>query len=308
MIKEKILICGVIKNADKTLESNIHHALNTGSLFEKFKLIIYENNSTDNTTNILKKYVNHSNIVIIQENINDETIKKQSKIWAYTEITGSDHPCRIEQICNARNKVIDEFNKEKYDEYTYIIWIDLDSTGWNINGVIDTFNKKDTWDVVYANGVNRFGGYYDLYALRSSFSQFGPEITGDFFWNNLKNISFNNLTDFIPVYSAFGGIGIFKKSIFTHNKYDCMVNEDVKTFYKKYLKLNPTEDNILKIIYNPDVKFKNGYKDNESDIFWKSNSGYDKPVVCEHVTLNLKLCNEGFRIFINPILIYYSDK
>jgi hypothetical protein len=308
MIKENILICGIVKNADKTLTLNINHALNTGALFENFKLIIYENNSTDNTKNILNNYVNNQNIIVIQENIDYETIKKQSKIWAYTEVTGSDHPCRIEQICNARNKVIDEINTEKYDNYTYVIWIDLDSNGWDINGIIDSFNKKDEWDVIYANGVkNRSNHYYDLYALRSSFSPFGPEIIGEHFWNNLKNISCSDIKENIPVYSAFGGIGIFKKYIFTHNRYDCIVNEDVKTFYRNYLKSTPPNNIMLNIIHNADTKFKNGYKDNEIDIFWKSNSGYDKPVVCEHVTLNFKLHNEGFRIFINPRLIYYSS-
>lgn len=78
--------------------------------------------------------------------------KKTSKIWAYTAVTGSDHPCRIEQICDARNKVPDVINKPDYDTYTYVIWIDFDSDGWEIQGILDSFAKKDEWDVVYANG------------------------------------------------------------------------------------------------------------------------------------------------------------
>ena len=47
--------------------------------------------------------------------------KQNSRIWTATFRTGSDHPCRIEQISNARNKVVEEFNKPEYDSYDYVI-------------------------------------------------------------------------------------------------------------------------------------------------------------------------------------------
>lgn len=286
------------------LSHNINLSLNTGSKFENFKIIIYENNSNDRTKSILNNYINNSHIKIISEDIEYDKIKKESKIWSYTEITGSDHPCRIEQICNARNKIINEINNEEYDEFDYIIWIDLDSNGWSIDGIIDSFNRKDTWDAVFANGLNNNNMYYDLYALRTSFFSFGPEIIGEFFWTNLKSFSLSNYTELIPVYSAFGGIGIYKKNIFKNNKYDCLVNEDVKIFYRNLLNLNSYNTNILNIINNQDYKFTYGYKDEKTNIFWKSNSGYDKPVICEHISLNLKLFNEGYKLFINPLMVY----
>ena len=81
-------------------------------MFEKYKIIIYENNSTDATKNILQKYIDNDSFKIIMEDIPEDKIKFQSKAWAYTEITGSDHPCRMEQIANARNKIIEECKKD----------------------------------------------------------------------------------------------------------------------------------------------------------------------------------------------------
>jgi len=293
------LICGIVKNCSQRLEANLKLAITTSELFEKSKIVIYENNSTDNTKTILNNYKDNSKFTIISEDL--VINKENSVVWAYTEITGSDHPCRIEQISNSRNKVIDEINKTEYDEYNYVIWIDLDSSGWEVEGVKDSFNKKNEWDVIFANSFP----YYDYFALRRDPCQvFGPEIVGEQFWSNLSE---NNYTDdqLIPVYSAFNGIGIYKKHLFKKYKYNFLVDESTKVFYRNYIKNNMLDSTLLETIKNKDYLFINGYNDEESDIYWKSNSGYNKPIICEHVPLNLALYNDGYKLFINTKMIYY---
>ena len=302
MNQTNAIICGVIKNSVDKLVANMNLAIKTGEQFNMYKIVIYENNSTDGTKDLLKKYETNQNIKIISEDIDPERIKETSRIWSYKEVTGSDHPCRIEQIANARNRVIDEIVKPEYDNFTHVIWIDLDSSGWLIEGIGDSFAQSAPWDVIYANGINPNHTYYDMYAFRGlEHLCFGPEIVGEHFWNNLKsNLNFLNEPALIPVCSAFGGIGIFKKEIFQKHRYDCIVNPAVKTFYKSII----SKSEIYKeLIENPDTKFPNGYM--EENIFWKSNSGYDKPVVCEHVCLNLDLYNNGYKMFINPKMVYF---
>uniref|UniRef100_A0A6C0J937 Uncharacterized protein n=1 Tax=viral metagenome TaxID=1070528 RepID=A0A6C0J937_9ZZZZ len=58
------------------------------------------------------------------------------------------------------------------------------------------------------------------------------------------------------------------------------------------------------MISNPDTKFKDGYNDDRENIYWKANSGYDKPVTCEHVCLNFSLILKGHKLYINPLMIY----
>jgi hypothetical protein len=178
--------------------------------------------------------------------------------------------------------------------------IDLDSNGWDISGILTSFNTSYDWDAVFANSHH----YYDLYALRTNFFPFGPEIIGESFWN-LPSYKFEN--ELIPVFSAFNGIGIYKKDIFKKYKYDFIVNNDVKQFYRNYLQNNPISisDNIKNIIQNKCNKFPSGYKDELTNIFWKSNSGYNGPVICEHVPLNVALYNNGFKLFINPSMLYF---
>jgi hypothetical protein len=305
-INENILICGIVKNCGNKIGLNLNLSMKTGKIFNDYKIIIYENNSTDNTKEELNKFTGNGfeNILIISEDI-EIPDKKSSQIWSYTEVTGSDHPCRIELISNARNKVLMEINSEKYDKFTYVIWIDMDSNGWDINGILDSFYKKKLWDVIYTNNHKN---YYDMYAYRSHNFIFGPEIIGEQFWNTLPNFSINKENNLIPVYSAFGGLGIYKKILFKHYKFDFIVNDTIKEVYRKiiYHNRNKLQPQLLNIIQNPDKKFIYGFKDEKFDIFWKSNSGYNKPVVCEHVAFNFSLINDGFKVFINPKMIFYN--
>jgi hypothetical protein len=296
---KKVIICGVVKNLENSIKFNVELALETGSKFNKFKLLIYENNSTDNTKEILKSYESNKNIKIICENIESIDKRENNKIWAYTEVTGSDHPCRIEHICNARNKLLEEINSRDYEEYSHVIMIDLDSNGWEISGILDSFNNNCDWDAIFANSPK----YYDYYALRCEGLPFGPEITGDFFWKNIPNYNFEN--SLIPVYSAFNGIGIYKKEIFNKYKYDFAVNEYVKKFYRNYIENNKVDNNVINHIQNKCDKFPYGFKDELTDIFWKSNSGYKGLVICEHVPLNMAMYNNGYKLYINPKMIYF---
>lgn len=313
MIFENVIICGITKNNDKFLHKSIELCINTGKMFNDYKIIIYENNSTDNTKSILNEYKNNSKFKIISEDISYDIIKETSKIWAYTQITGSDHPCRMEQIANASNKVIDEIRKET-DEYSHVIWIDLDTIEWSLSGIQECFNCIDEWDVIYANGIARYNmrSYYDMYTYRDATNyMFGPEIIGEYFWDNMKYFDINaNLSNLIPVVSAFGGIGIFKKEIFNKYKYDCIVNQNVIQYYTELLRNTEVSESIDKIITNECSKFPGGFitsyeKQNKTkNIYWKSNCGYDKPVVCHHVTMNMLLKNQGYKLYIHPKLLY----
>ena len=54
------------------------------------------------------------------------------------------------------------FNKSEYDNYDYVIWIDLDSNGWKLDGIIDCFNKKNDWDSVCKSVLEYYDKCYDF--------------------------------------------------------------------------------------------------------------------------------------------------
>jgi hypothetical protein len=317
MIKQNILICGVVKNAAKYLEKSLALCIKTGELFANYKIIIYENNSTDDTKDILKYYIDKPNFVIIMEDISHEDIKKNSKAWAYTEITGSDHPCRMEQIANARNRIIRECKKQEYNDYKYVMFIDLDAEEWSLDGIIDSFDRYNEWDAIFANGLQgEENKYYDLFAYRNlNENIFGGEMLGEY--NSPINYSkaiyiSPNDANLKTVVSAFGGIGIYKKSLFTDDiQYGCLVTEQIISYYTTILSNTMRIDDLmLKIIAEPCPKFPGGYKtyfkynNKYHTIHWKNNSGYDNVVLCEHVSVNIPLFFKGYRLRINPKMTY----
>ena len=86
----KVIICGIVQNVEKKIIYNLENVKKLGKFFTDYRVVIYENNSTDNTKKILSNYLDDK-INIIMENIDIK--KENSIIWAYTKITGSDNSC-----------------------------------------------------------------------------------------------------------------------------------------------------------------------------------------------------------------------
>ena len=303
-----VLFLGVVKNVESVIKNNINKVFFLMNKFAKSKLVIYENNSTDNTKNILKEFSEDERIVCIMEDFTDKQIKENSEIWAYTKVTGSDHPCRIEQISNARNKVISEINKNEYDEYDVVVWTDMDLLDFyfeNLESYVEEV-KNDEKIILTGNSPR----YYDYFALRinqdihQGYTNriLGPEIIGERFWHYISRDEIF-VTQRQLVSSAFNGVGIYNKNVFKNHKYNCIVDENVERYYLALLKENTNLLRYLNFISSDCPKFPGGKEDKINKIFWKNNSGYDKPVVCEHVALHASLNLENYKIYIEPKLM-----
>ena len=303
-----VLFLGVVKNVEQTqIKNNITNIFYLCNKFNKSKLIIYENNSTDNTKNILKN-ISDDRFVFLSEDITYEDIKKQSKAWAYTKITGSDHPCRIEQISNARNKVINEINKKEYDDYDVVIWIDMDLQNLNLGNLPQYVEEVKNNEKIVLTGNSE--PYYDYYALRINQEiqngyinrLLGPEIIGEPFWYYLSR---NNIVfkERINVLSAFNGVGIYNKKVFKKYNYNFLVDDYVEKYYINILNQNKNLMKYMNFITNDCNKFPGGRQDKRNGIIWKNNAGYDKPIICEHVNLHAKLKLDNYNIYIEPNLM-----
>lgn len=212
-----VIICGCAYNIEEYLEVIKTKILDLRTLFDKSIIIIYENDSTDNTLSILKNFANtYDNIIIISEKgIRNQIIYRTHRL-AYT-----------------RNKIIEfVFNNKLDNEYTYLINMDLDEVNINLNikSVKKVLNDNSfKWDAVFANQTKI---YYDYWALRTNKFDFN-------FWskhNRKNNIDGGKLYNYfdkikhiriIPkddkprqVISAFGGFGIYKINSIKNCKYD----------------------------------------------------------------------------------------
>jgi glycosyltransferase involved in cell wall biosynthesis len=276
MDKLKVVVCGTIKNGAKTIEKNINSLLELQKYCLDFKMVLYENDSTDGTTEILNKIKSDTIHIISEQNIN---------------VLGG----RTVILSWGRNKLLEYINTT-FSDYDYVIMSDLDDVlkGFKGKMVQKEFEKDlSKWDVLTANCI---GPYYDIYALRCKKNKIWELDLQYDCWdmiNHTTKLGFNrglstlihvgNFQKVIPtkeqlisVDSAFGGMGIYKMSIIKNCYYNGMMGE---CSCKEYL--------------NQEYHFR---------------MGKCSQTTCEHVSFHKQIReNNNGRIFICPSLLVYAE-
>ena len=133
-------------------------------LFSKTQILVFYDNSNDNSLQILKEY--------------NKTNENMEIIINYLERT----PSRTKNIAFARNSLIQLINK-KYSDYEYFIMMDSNeySCIGNINiDIIEEVLRRDDWDAI---SFDREAGYYDTWAL-----SFDPFIYSFFHFDNWRKV------------------------------------------------------------------------------------------------------------------------
>lgn len=322
VFKEKVVVYGVCKNVEPKINSTLSMAERIGALFSDYKIIIYENNSSDNTAKILFKRASiNPKILVISENLSKKEI---DDISINIFLGGTFKP---EFIARGRNKILDIIESEDYKDFKYVICMDLDfSVDPSYEAIKEVIKSDIPWDAVFANGISSEGHYWDKYAFRDSNRPLGPELLGEVWWN-FDNFSLDFDSDWMPVYSAFGGLGIYKRESILGCRYSGIVNADLEKFYKNIL-IDRAENNHVKYYLNSINSAKIVYLENPDKtkkfvdsrigicisstcdkIVWRMNTKtYVFPGVCEHVPFHASMILKGHgNFFINPrLFVYYS--
>ena len=290
----KVVLGGIVRNINLNIVPIFKFIYKLKQVIPSLEVCLYENNSTDNTKELLKNLQKHFDFVsVVCEDYPEEFF------FSFPARTYKNEGCRIHKIAFARNKLLEMINKK---ESNFVIMMDLDikiSPDVNIiAGLISNFPTDI--HVLFANGIQGNGHYYDGYEFRSKSLPFGPEILGETFWSDAHMAKIQNKYEpnqpLIPVISAFGGLAIYRANVIKDCFYSADITDELKEFYSKFE------------IEKPNQTHYNGcglgiYIDN---IFYKHNSGYNYPVCAEHVNFHLAIRKKGFtNMFICPALFYY---
>ncbi len=328
LIQEKVIICGVCRNVETTFPKTCAMIEEIGQLFQDYRVIVYENNSTDQTALLLKCWEARNNRVFIKsEYVSDEDYAK-----IVINQTWDKQVFRPERIAIARNKVLDIAFSPTYDSIPYVIWIDMDFEVMpNYEAIVEVFQNSDRWDGVLAYGIDSNDHFFDWYALRSRLYPFGPELLGSEAWDAMnKSLTLAPQEDWYPVFSAFGGLGIYKKSSIVGCKYAAVVTEELVELtsqlmksedfilvrsIKKYQRSCHSFPNVFSLPFPavnlPPMLGDVGFKlfSNE-ELIWRMNCGVTQyPSVCEHVPFHASMIQKGHgKLFINPRLVMVYDK
>ena len=204
----KTAVVGITKNNADCISRGISNMLKISSLFKESIVYIYENDSTDNTVEILDHYKQ----------------KNPSKFFYTSENNVASNYYRTQNIAQARQKTLD-WVRNNFKDFDILIIIDPDLYyDINIHGIIDSFNNINKWDVCFANGIyNNIGMTWDAFAFRCH-DQNDPWRGNNSYFTKLHSKrdwgTGRIIKDWTEVYSAFGGIGIYKSKCIKNVNYD----------------------------------------------------------------------------------------
>lgn len=309
-IPDKVLICGIGRNIEAAVPNTIRSATQLGSHFADYRVIIYENNSSDKTKQLLQSWANKNpKVQFISEKISKRRIVQELSMKVMN---------RTEAIARARNIVLDAAMNKKYSDYKYVIWADLDFLDpWDVESIVETIlHPEQEWDAVFAYGA------YDLFALRSAEFPIGFELLGIPFFDKIDEMKskfiLNRDDPWKRVYSAFGGVGIYKRKALKGCRYSGVVTQDLETltqlwlantmglFYTDYQELlsrfTPIELKGEYLKNRDKLPDQFGLKMPKGKIVWFScTPNTTLAWTCEHVPLHASMILQGHdKLFINP--------
>ena len=324
-IPYKVILCGICKDIGNRVSYSMRIMEKIGRLFDDYRIIVYENNSSDATPRLVREWQSQNEKVFaITENISKADL---DKMVINRSLKGD--LFRIELIARARNIVLDQAMSEEYADFDYIIWMDMDFIiEPHYTAIVETFEREGEWDAVFAYGVDPYYRYWDWYALRDDKYPIGPDLLGRFWWIFSKQLILDPLGDWHRVYSAFGGCGIYKKDSIKGCRYSAFVTEDLAVCMERVIAQNRNRNwmiqkyfddirsmkNII-TIGSPSLELSNivdketgiRISGNTQDIIWRMNSdAYKYPSVCEHVAFHASMIVRGHdKLFINPRLVFH---
>lgn len=207
MKTSSLIIAGTCRDVGTYIPDIIKSIDRCGEKFLKYHVIIYENDSSDDTR-----------LKLIE-------LKKSNYTYLFEDGLDKKFQSRTKRLAHGRNLILEQLRQMcDLEQWDYLLVLDMDNV--NSKGTfVDTIDRcfdpsinKINWAV---QAANQKYGYYDRWALRI------PKIFNYDCWLKIKkhgrtdqtikkyvypDLKFNG--DLIPVKSAFGGTALYKiKSI-----------------------------------------------------------------------------------------------
>jgi len=264
-------ICGPVKNCAPFLNKVLSNMEKIGSLFDDYKIIIYYDESSDDSLQILKDYQ-----------------LTNPKMFLYVNTTIMSQ-YRTHNISIARNFCLN-YVKQNIENFPYFIMMDMDDVNCkqlNLEPLARSLLRED-WDAL---SFNTTPAYYDIWGLSIwpycfSYNHFENNVE---FYNIMQNYVTQLLEklepgELLPCISSFNGLSIYKTHKF------------LKTYY----------DGRIRLDLIPDINLIAHSKAAGSKLVFKkyvtSDGRYED---CEHRAFHIQARqNSGARIMISPEVLF----
>jgi hypothetical protein len=218
----RVVIAGLARDIEAILPTTIERVERLGGFFRDYRAVIYENDSCDRTRELLHDWSSSNPRVCVLSETRDDPVNLPSRCLS-----------RATRMAYYRARCHEVVTRE-FSRFDHVILVDTDlQGGWSYDGVAHTFGTSG-WDFVGANGIiyrrrwlsPNAVAHYDAWAYR---------IDGDFTSLTTKQVNrlkYHRGQPLQPVYSCFGGIGIYRMPAYLAGRYDGSDVEHV-TFHRE---------------------------------------------------------------------------
>jgi hypothetical protein len=214
MRQSRTVICGLARNIGTHLPSTMARIERLGSMFADYRVLVYENDSTDRTPAILNCWAAANRRVTAISDCRGKQLHGSVRC-----------PHRGNDMAEYRNRCHREV-QDRWSDFDCVCLLDLDLVGgFSYDGIAHSFGSQP-WDCVGSYGIiyqrrkldlNR-SLHYDVWAFR----RFGSYDELDGTEGNL--MSWRRGDALVPVYSCFGGLGLYRMPAWLSAQYyggDC---------------------------------------------------------------------------------------
>lgn len=208
------VICGLCRDTALQLRSTIARVERLAQMFGHCAVLVYENDSIDGTDEILMQWSKSSTTVhVISERLEQPRLAGASRL-------------RTGRMAYYRNRCREAI-LEHFSDFDFVIVVDMDLLGgWSYDGVANTFGHEE-WDVVGSNGLSfavldapHTYEYVDAFAYRA--------VGQTQVLRESHAIRLPRGEPLVPVWSCFGGLGVYRMECFHTARYDGAECEHVR--------------------------------------------------------------------------------
>ena len=270
---KSIIICGIVRNAEKGLINNIPVIRCFCKYFKDYHVVIYENNSVDKTKKLLAEWMkaDATHVHCIMENVDaTATIPKVSSVSVNPFYSHK----RINKMAYLRNQYMDYIASKEWTA-DYLMVVDMDVARLDVDGILTSFNVSQEWDALTAFGYSTSPKlcrrFHDTYALTEYGDEQNPQTESKIKTNADKYGTLHKGMPLVRVFSAFGGLAIYRYEAVRGLRYDVYKNDDSRVevrceHYSIYKQMK--DRGYDKVYINPNMSFK--YQNLTMRIVWNS--------------------------------------
>lgn len=229
-----IIICSIVRNAERGLKRNIPEIKRLCQMSKGYKVFVYENDSTDMTKKLLKEW-HDSDPANVFVSLNDTsaqpTIPSVSDVPSINPFYSQKRIDKMAKLRNAYMQFVDDMGWSA----DYFVVVDLDVARISADNIMSSFVRED-WDAVTAFGYSTSPKlkrrYHDTYALTELGDEENPQTEEKIIKNSKKYANLNNDNPWVRVFSAFGGLAIYRFESIKGVRYEALKNNDPRVQVK----------------------------------------------------------------------------